>query len=126
MVSSRMQPPVLLWRLINLLLVLARLLAINWFLKRRVQGGKQAEGIGEARQTACGSVSVTFHPSAQDLKHRFEVFEEKLSVQHLESWRACGPVFWSALFARPCEAIHSEHMLDTTSMRERLEVTTSG
>ena len=77
-------------------------------------------------QTACGSVSVTFHPSAQDLKHRFEVFEEKLSVQHLESWRACGPVFWSALFARPCEAIHSEHMLDTTSMRERLEVTTSG
>ena len=54
MVSSRMQPPVLLWRLINLLLVLARLLAINWFLKRRVQGGKQAEGIGEAREH-CGT-----------------------------------------------------------------------
>ena len=34
-------------------------------------------------------------------------------------------MFWSALFARPSQAIHSEHMLDTTSMRERLEVTTS-
>ncbi|CAE7899557.1 FACE1 [Symbiodinium necroappetens] len=44
-----------------------------------LEGGKQAEDSGEG------------------LKHRFEVFEEKLS------------------------AIHSEHMLDTTSMRERLE-----
>ncbi|CAE7661349.1 FACE1 [Symbiodinium sp. CCMP2456] len=44
-----------------------------------LEGGKQTEDVGE------------------DLKHRFEVFEEKLS------------------------AIHSEHMLDTTSIRERLE-----
>lgn len=49
------------------------------------------------QQDAATSTPLEAEGIGEDLKHRFEVFEEKLS------------------------AIHSEHMLDTTSMRERLE-----